>query len=102
MKDSIDGAAAAAWDDSEEAINSSSRSKRAVGGCLGKQGRLAPKARYNILMYLAEAKCMIGRYQEAFEHLEYAETVSATYAEKEGEGGDGARQLVKMVELKFR
>ena len=98
----IDSAAAASSDDAEEAINSSSRQKKAIGGCLGKQGQLAPKTRYNILMYLAEAKCMIGRYQEAFEHLEQAESVSATYAEKEGERGDGARQLVKMVELKFR
>jgi len=66
----IDSAAASPSDDSSETINSASRLKRAIGGCLGKHGKLAPKTRYNVLMYLAEAKCMIGRHQEALEHLE--------------------------------
>jgi hypothetical protein len=45
-------------------------------------------------MYLAEAKCMQGRHQEAMEHLEQAEGVS--------ESVKGSKNLVKMVESKFR
>lgn len=45
---------------------------------------------------------MLGRHQEALEHIEQAEGVSNNVAEKEGDRGAGAKQLVKMVEMKFR
>ena len=90
----IDAAAAASADGAADAENVNSKQRREVGGSLGKHGKLAPKTRYNILMYLAEAKCMLGRHQEAMDHLEQAEGVS--------EGTKGPKQLVKMVETKFR
>ena len=39
-------------------------------------------------MYMAEAKCMLGRHQEAMEHLEQAEGVS--------ESVKGPKHLVKI------
>lgn len=90
----IDAAAAASSDGAAEGENGAQKQRRDLGGSLGKYGKLAPKTRYNVLMYLAEAKCMLGRHQEAFDHLEQAEGVS--------EGAKGSKSLVKMVETKFR
>lgn len=90
----LDIDAAASADGATETENANSKQRREIGGSLGKHGKLAPKTRYNVLMYLAEAKCMLGRHQEAFDHLEQAEGVS--------EGAKVPKQLVKMVETKFR
>lgn len=46
-------------------------------------------------MYLAEAKCMIGKFSESFEHLEQAENLTSNQQ-------DTSKRLVNQVELKFR
>ena len=46
-------------------------------------------------MYMAEAYCMLGKFQEALEQLEKAEGVCADHSDSNG-------RLVKQVEHKFR
>jgi len=56
----------------------------------------APTTRYNVHMYLAESKCMIGQFQDALKHIDQAEKLS------EGGEGDKIQSLVTKVEQNFR
>jgi hypothetical protein len=60
-------------------------------------------------MYLAESKCMLGRYEESLTHLEQTEELTASNKNSEsydkpqdGKSGSLTDGLVKQVELKFR
>jgi hypothetical protein len=44
----------------------------------------AMQTQYNVHMYLAEAKCMLGRYEESLEHLETAEGLTAENQDVDG------------------
>ena len=45
---------------------------------------VAKQTLYNVQMYLAEAKCMLGRYEESLTHLEEAQSMT-----QENENGEG-------------
>ena len=51
---------------------------------------VAVQTQYNVHMYLAESKCMLGRYEESLEHLEVAEGLTAE--NNNGEGGEKGGQ----------
>jgi len=61
-------------------------------------------------MYIAEAYCMIGKFQESLDHLEKAEEISEEASanstnigsNNDNEGQQAAQNLVEKVELKFR
>jgi tetratricopeptide (TPR) repeat protein len=60
--------------------------------------------RYNIHMWLAEAKCMQGLFQESLGHIDEAERISDSNPpnEKQSEVDSNISNLVSQVELKFR
>jgi tetratricopeptide (TPR) repeat protein len=63
----------------------------------------APSTRYNAHLYLAEAKCMIGQFQEALGHLDEAENVSEQVLAPNSDASEAhIKNFVNKVEVKFR
>ena len=64
---------------------------------------LSPTTKYNLHVYISEAKCMLGQFTDALVHLDAAEEISTNGA---GEGSSlqdtVIQNLVTQVEHKFR